>query len=358
MSRFHFHQRCSRWQRQCFESSKLEPAQLQHRTLPKCRTCWPAMAAGVPGLSVSVDGDTAVVGARQDGIVVHSGSAYVFTRIGSTWTQQAELLPSDGAAIYTFGWEVSVDGDTAVVGAPSDKDDNGVNRGSAYVFTRIGSTWTQQAKLLPSYSAESLWFGWTRRSTETRSSSGPAGRRQRSRQRGGVRVHAHRATWTQQAKLLASDGAASTGSATRWRLTETPPSSGLLGTTTTGPQRVGVRVHAQQRDVDPAGEASGQRRRRCRSVWPLGVGRRRHGGRRGRMRPAGSRQGLGVRVHAQRHDVDRAGESGCQRRGCHSNQAFGGSVSVDGDTASSGRCWGRRLGVRVHAQRLDVVRTI
>ena len=70
------------------------------------------------GWSVSVSGDTAVVGALyDDDNGFHSGSVYVFVRAGSTWTEQAKLTASDGAGGDQFGLSVSVDGDTAVVGA-------------------------------------------------------------------------------------------------------------------------------------------------------------------------------------------------------------------------------------------------
>ncbi|KAL7449036.1 hypothetical protein ACHAXS_000183, partial [Conticribra weissflogii] len=63
------------------------------------------------GYSVSVSGDTAVVGAYGD------GSAYVFVRSGTAWTQAAKLITSDGV-----GNDVSISGDTAVVGAYLDDD--------------------------------------------------------------------------------------------------------------------------------------------------------------------------------------------------------------------------------------------
>jgi len=109
------------------------------------------------GFSVSVDGDTAVIGARYDDI--SRGSAYVFTRSGTTWTQQAKLLASDGAAYDHFGCSVSVDGDTALVGAYG--GDQGNDSGSAYVFTRSGTTWTQQAKLLAADGEEYDFFGYS-----------------------------------------------------------------------------------------------------------------------------------------------------------------------------------------------------
>ena len=90
-----------------------------------------------------------------------SGAVYVFTRSGATWTQQAYLKP---AAVGTsqqadnFGWSVAVSGDTVVVGAPGEASSTtGVNStpneissnsGAAYVFTRNGDAWSQQAKLV------------------------------------------------------------------------------------------------------------------------------------------------------------------------------------------------------------------
>src|SRR5512137_258437 len=79
------------------------------------------------GCSVSLDGDTALIGARYDDS--YRGSAYVFTRTGTTWTQQAKLLASDGETRDYFGYSVSLDGDTALIGANYDDSE----RGSAYV---------------------------------------------------------------------------------------------------------------------------------------------------------------------------------------------------------------------------------
>ena len=92
------------------------------------------------GYSVSLDGDTALIGAPYDDDNGElSGSAYVFTRIGTTWTQQAKLLSSDNPEYDRFGFSVSLDGDTALIGAPYDVD-NGDLSGSAYIFTRDGGT--------------------------------------------------------------------------------------------------------------------------------------------------------------------------------------------------------------------------
>ena len=96
---------------------------------------------------VALDGDTLVVGARNDDDKgSNSGSVYVFVRSGTTWTQHQKLVANDGAA-WTSSAIVALDGDTLVVGARND-DDNGSNSGSVYVFVRSGTTWTQQQKLV------------------------------------------------------------------------------------------------------------------------------------------------------------------------------------------------------------------
>ena len=100
------------------------------------------------GISVAVNGDTVVVGARQDD--TSNGAAYVFTEVSGVWKHVAKLTADDGAANDEFGISVAVDGDTIVVGAHQD-DDNGDLSGSAYVFTRDSAGgWRQRDKLTAS----------------------------------------------------------------------------------------------------------------------------------------------------------------------------------------------------------------
>jgi len=108
------------------------------------------------GYSVSISGDYAIVGARGDG---NSGSAYVFKRTGTSWVEEAKLLASDGAGGDQFGRSISISGDYAIVGAHSDDNDNGKDAGSAYIFKRDGTSWTEQAKLTASDGAANDWFG-------------------------------------------------------------------------------------------------------------------------------------------------------------------------------------------------------
>ena len=116
------------------------------------------------GYSVAIDGDIAVVGAyRDDDNGADSGAAYVFTRSGGVeWDEEVKLTASDGAAYDNFGISVAVDGDTLVVGAPGD-DDNGADSGSVYVFTRDPDSgeWRQGAKLTASDGDALDYFGYS-----------------------------------------------------------------------------------------------------------------------------------------------------------------------------------------------------
>ena len=98
----------------------------------------------MPIVAVSADGNTALIGGSSDNN--DNGAAWVFTRSGGTWTQQGpKLTPNDQSSPSQFGGSValSADGNTALIGGD---DDNAV--GAAWVFTRSGSTWTQQGPKL------------------------------------------------------------------------------------------------------------------------------------------------------------------------------------------------------------------
>ena len=59
-----------------------------------------------------------------------------------------ELRPSDVQDVFDFGRSLALYGDTLVVGASRD-DQNGPDTGSSFVFVKSGSTWVEQAKLVP-----------------------------------------------------------------------------------------------------------------------------------------------------------------------------------------------------------------
>ncbi len=96
------------------------------------------------GVSLSADGNTALVGGYNDNSSL--GAAWVFTRSGGVWTQQGSKLAANGSSIRCFGYSVSLsaDGNTALFGATQD---NG-GTGGAWVFTRSAGVWTQQGSQL------------------------------------------------------------------------------------------------------------------------------------------------------------------------------------------------------------------
>ena len=159
------------------------------------------------GCAVSLDGDTALIGAYWgDGAEIDSGSSYVFIRNGTTWVQEAKLLASDGAVDDLFGFAVSLDGDTALVGAYAD-DDSGAYSGSAYVFTRTGTTWEQRYKLLASDGATFDFFGYSVALLGTTAFIGAMQNIGNGQYSGSTYVFNRTLeTWMQQAKLVASDG--------------------------------------------------------------------------------------------------------------------------------------------------------
>jgi hypothetical protein len=155
------------------------------------------------GYSVSVSGDYAIVGAYgDDDKGSNSGSAYIFIRDGNSWSEQDKLTASDGASGDNFGCSVSVSGDYAVVGSRNDDS----SRGSAYIFIRDGNSWNQQAKLVASDSNTNDYFGY---SVSISGDYAIAGAYADDSSRGSAYIFIRDVnSWSQQAKLTASDGAA------------------------------------------------------------------------------------------------------------------------------------------------------
>jgi len=157
------------------------------------------------GCSITLSGYTALIGAQFEDN--YKGAAYVFTRSGATWIQQAKLMASDGAVEDRFGNAVSLYGDTALIGAKGDAD-YGTNTGSVYVFTRNGTNWTQQAKLLASDGAEQDGFGFSVSLSGDTALIGAWHDDDKASDSGSAYVFTRTDTnWMQQAKLLASNGA-------------------------------------------------------------------------------------------------------------------------------------------------------
>ena len=169
------------------------------------------------GFSVAVNGplgrgvaNIAVVGApHHDGKADDSGAAYIFARSGKDWKQRAKLTGEDGGAADNLGHAVSVDRNTAVVGAPK-SDAAGSNSGAAYVFVLDGS-WKQQAKLVAKDLSRSDAFGYVvfvRKDTVV--VGAPGHTHSGIRFAGAAYVFARQGEkWVEQAKLTADDAAQS-----------------------------------------------------------------------------------------------------------------------------------------------------
>ncbi|MCH8251349.1 MAG: hypothetical protein IID36_02735 [Planctomycetes bacterium] len=111
------------------------------------------------GGSVSLGGDVAIVGASLDNDAGDdSGSAYVFRFDGSSWVEEQKLTASDAAESDWFGLSVSIGGNVAAVGAYHD-DDAGGESGSAYLYRYDGSMWVEEQKLTSTDAAAGDLFG-------------------------------------------------------------------------------------------------------------------------------------------------------------------------------------------------------
>jgi LPXTG-site transpeptidase (sortase) family protein len=124
------------------------------------------------GYAVAIDGNTAVIGARNanpnpgNGPIEDAGAAYVYTNNGKTWILQGELVAKDASPGDTFGVSVAISGNTIVVGATGvnvedqDEEDGELKDvGAAYIFTRSSGDWVQQVKLMAHDRAEDDAFG-------------------------------------------------------------------------------------------------------------------------------------------------------------------------------------------------------
>lgn len=161
------------------------------------------------GNSVAINGDTVIVGAANDDGTAgtNQGTAYIFVRSGNVWSQQAQLIATDAAANDLFGSSVAIYGDTAVVGACLDDQSPGTNQGAVYIFSRTGSVWMQQAKLVAPDAANLDQFGFSVAIYQDTIVIGASfDSFPGISQQGSAYIFVRTGSvWTQQAKLTASD---------------------------------------------------------------------------------------------------------------------------------------------------------
>jgi hypothetical protein len=120
------------------------------------------LLADLFGNAVSIDGETAVIGAYSANIGgnVNQGAAYVYSLVDGTWLLEQKLVASDGANPDQLAWSVAVRGDVALIGARQKIIDGHEAHGAAYVFRRDGTTWSEEQRLTPSDGQDLGFFGW------------------------------------------------------------------------------------------------------------------------------------------------------------------------------------------------------
>jgi hypothetical protein len=109
---------------------------------------------------VDLEGDLALIGAYNTVNGSASGSAYVYTRAGASWSLEQELVASDGALTDQFGYSLALDRDVALIGAYQKAIDGNLRQGAAYVFRRSGASWLEEQRLTASDGQMDARFGW------------------------------------------------------------------------------------------------------------------------------------------------------------------------------------------------------
>jgi hypothetical protein len=153
-------------------------------------------------VALSSSGDTAIVGAPRKNTNI--GAVYVLTRSGSTWSQQQKFIGAGATSSSNFGISVALSslGDTALVGSYGE-----ASTGAAYVFVRSGTTWTQQHKFTAP-TATTQYLG----NSVSLSGSGDiaiVGAPGNNTTNGEAFLYTRSGTtWTQQQTITSADGAA------------------------------------------------------------------------------------------------------------------------------------------------------
>ncbi len=120
------------------------------------------------GVTVGIDGNYAIVGCYGadydvDGVeVLNAGAAYIYEFDGTSWGNEVILHPDEPLTEEKFGWCVSILGNTALIGAYEDRNNNADGyQGAAYIFQQDGGTWSQTQKLTPSDIVDGDNFGYS-----------------------------------------------------------------------------------------------------------------------------------------------------------------------------------------------------
>lgn len=165
------------------------------------------------GHSVAIEGERIIVGAP--GAASRAGAAFIFERSAGSWTQTARLDASDAGAGHRLGSSVAISGDSVIVGAPNRPTVGSGNfaQGAGYVYVHDGS-WSEQALLFPQFAVNGAQFGFAVDLDADRALVGAPAAAARS---GSAYLYTRSGTlWTQQAQL--SSPAAAPGDRFGWSL--------------------------------------------------------------------------------------------------------------------------------------------
>ena len=123
--------------------------------------------AGAPldnfGFSVSISGNYAIVGARQDDVGANTkqGSASIYQFTGTNWVLMQKITDATGATNDYFGYSVAISGNFAVVGAIFDDVGANADQGSASIYQYTGGNWILMQKITDAVGAAGDFFGFS-----------------------------------------------------------------------------------------------------------------------------------------------------------------------------------------------------
>ena len=158
------------------------------------------------GVSVSISGDTAIVGAYgEDTGSSNVGAAYIYQYNGSSWIQKQKIQASDKEQSDNFGWSVAISGNTAIVGA-NGEDTGGSGAGAAYIYQYNGSNWIQKQKIQASDKEQGDNFGISVSISGDTAIVGATGEDTGGDHAGAAYIYKrHGSSWIQKQKIQASD---------------------------------------------------------------------------------------------------------------------------------------------------------
>jgi len=153
-------------------------------------------------VSLSSDGNTAIIGGCEDNS--NQGAAWIFTRQGTTWTQQTKLVGTGniGAAKQGCSVDLSSDGNSAIIGGWMDNS----NQGAAWIFTRFGTTWSQQTKLVGTGNIGAARQGWSVALSSDGNTAIVGGNRDNSTEGAAWIFVRTDAIWSEETKLVGTGG--------------------------------------------------------------------------------------------------------------------------------------------------------